>query len=109
MAPQRRCAGCGRVADKRELARVALVPAQTRRRREQAAAGTVPARAAGVSVVLDRSHTLPGRGAYICRDAGGSLPSERCFGLAQKRGGIQRTLRSSTKPRWSDLVESDVR
>ncbi|MHB1468759.1 MAG: YlxR family protein [Solirubrobacteraceae bacterium] len=103
MAPQRRCVGCGRVAAKNELVRLALVPAQTRRRREQAARAGRRDRA---GVVIDAAAKLPGRGAYLCRAERGPLPSGRCFELARKRSAIARTLHHPVKTDWSDLVES---
>ncbi len=65
MTPLRTCAGCGRVAPKRELVRFAE------------RAGTL---------VLDRSQTAPGRGVYTC-------PDPACFDRAQARRGFVRTLR----------------
>jgi predicted RNA-binding protein YlxR (DUF448 family) len=43
--------------------------------------------------VLDRAGALPGRGAYLCADAGGGEPSARCAALATRRGGLARALR----------------
>jgi predicted RNA-binding protein YlxR (DUF448 family) len=57
------------------------------------------------AVVIDRQARLPGRGAYLCTDAG-QTPSASCLQLALKRGGIARTLRCTAKIDSSDLLES---
>jgi predicted RNA-binding protein YlxR (DUF448 family) len=36
---------------------------------------------------------MPGRGAYLCRDAGGARPAGDCLAQAERRGGIARALR----------------
>jgi uncharacterized protein len=72
--------GCGRIAPKAELVRLAFAPG----------AGGRPSRRA----VLDVSCRLPGRGAYLCRaGADAATPDEHCLQLALRRGGIARTLR----------------
>jgi predicted RNA-binding protein YlxR (DUF448 family) len=43
--------------------------------------------------VLDRAATMPGRGAYLCRDAVCGEPAGACLALARRRGGIARALR----------------
>jgi predicted RNA-binding protein YlxR (DUF448 family) len=43
--------------------------------------------------VLDRAATMPGRGAYLCRDAVRGEPAGACLALARRRGGIARALR----------------
>jgi predicted RNA-binding protein YlxR (DUF448 family) len=92
--------------------RLALVPhraQQSRRRRQHDTERRQPdpqSEAARPRLVIDRDAKLPGRGAYLCRDATGTLPSIRCFELARKRGGVARTLRSNAKLEWGDLVES---
>jgi predicted RNA-binding protein YlxR (DUF448 family) len=43
--------------------------------------------------VLDRAGTMPGRGAYICRDAVSDAPAAACLSLATRRGGVARALR----------------
>jgi len=87
--PRRRCVGCGRIAPKSELLRVALAPAR---------AG--PARA-----VPDPAAALPGRGAYLCLDRGSALPVRDCAVRAARNRGIARTLRCavSLDP---ELIES---
>jgi predicted RNA-binding protein YlxR (DUF448 family) len=77
--------GCGRVAPKAELRRVAAVPA---------APGTgVPPR-----VVADPAARLPGRGAYVC-DA-------RCAAEAVRRRSLQRAFRGAvtTPPEFVDSI-----
>ncbi|MGO9490614.1 MAG: YlxR family protein [Solirubrobacteraceae bacterium] len=78
-APQRRCVGCGRIADKPELVRFAL---------SAQADGATPA------AVLDRDGRMPGRGAYLCRAQRSDGPTQDCLALALRRGGIQRALRA---------------
>ncbi len=74
--PQRRCVGCGLLAPKIELVRIAL-------------AGDVPSRRA----VCDLEGTMPGRGAYLCREKASELPAAECLQRALRRGGIARALR----------------
>jgi len=74
--PQRRCVGCGRIAPKFELVRIALVDAASSRR-----------------AVCDLEGTMPGRGAYLCRQEGSKLPTADCLQRALGRGGIARALR----------------
>ncbi len=78
--PQRRCVGCGRVAPKPTLARLALAPVAGPGRR---------------TAVLDRAQHLPGRGAYVCRDAAGGGLSAPCLRQALRRGGLSRALRAT--------------
>jgi predicted RNA-binding protein YlxR (DUF448 family) len=47
------------------------------------------------SAIVDRDGTMPGRGAYLCRDADASAVAGACLEQALRRGGIARTLRSS--------------
>jgi len=78
VSPRRRCVGCGRVAPKSELIRIAAVSDED-----------VPGRLA----VRDRAGTMPGRGAYLCRDGGSDEPDAACLALALRRRGIARALR----------------
>jgi predicted RNA-binding protein YlxR (DUF448 family) len=58
--------------------------------------------------LIDRDGTLPGRGAYLCRDhrpGASSLPDADCLRLAVRRGGIARTLRTGVTLA-PELVES---
>ena len=93
--PQRRCVGCGRGAPKSELMRLAVS--------DQRAAGESEGRVR--LAVLDRSATMPGRGAYLCRDALSGRSSAACVALATQRGGLARALRCSVKVS-PELVES---
>ncbi|HWF30982.1 MAG TPA: YlxR family protein [Solirubrobacteraceae bacterium] len=78
--PRRRCVGCGRIAPKSELLRVAAVEGD----------GSASARA-----VLDPAKRMPGRGAYLCHGAIAAQPSADCLAQATRRGGIARALRRS--------------
>ncbi len=87
--PRRRCVGCGRIAPKSELLRIAATV--------QGAAGE--SERARRHAVLDRDGTMPGRGAYLCRaadpDRRSGLPDPACLERALRRGGIARTLRAA--------------
>jgi len=75
--PRRKCVGCGHVAAKSDLLRLAAALDE-----------------GGASVVVvDRSGKLPGRGAYICREGASLQPSARCLALARRRSNIARALR----------------
>jgi predicted RNA-binding protein YlxR (DUF448 family) len=56
-------------------------------------------------VVIDRTRTLPGRGAYVCRAALGDAPNRECLRLATRSRRLTRTLRSQV-PISAELVES---
>lgn len=86
--PQRRCAGCGILAPKFELMRIAL-------------AGDSPSRRA----VCDPQGTMPGRGAYLCREACSERAAAECLQRALRRGGIARALRCAVALD-PELVES---
>jgi uncharacterized protein len=98
--PRRRCVGCGRVAAKSELLRIAAV--------EQESLGTD----AGLKIcaVADPLARMPGRGAYLCRDRAAPSPVPQCLALATRRGGIPRALRRAIPGGLvlndSELVES---
>lgn len=93
--PRRRCVGCGRIAPKSELLRIALV-------RD----GDGPSR----RVVLDRAGTVQGRGAYLCRAEATGAPAAACLALAARRGAIARALRWAQRDRSvtldPELIES---
>jgi predicted RNA-binding protein YlxR (DUF448 family) len=78
--PRRRCVGCGRIAPKSELLRIALDPRAEPNSRV---------------AVADQAGVLPGRGAYLCRDGELRTPRADCLALALRRGGIPRALRSA--------------
>ncbi|MGA2163454.1 MAG: YlxR family protein [Solirubrobacteraceae bacterium] len=91
--PRRRCVGCGRIAPKPELLRIAVAcDAGGRSRR----------------AVIDPAGTLPGRGAYLCKAGAATTPNHECLRLAERRRGIARALRSAVTldPK---LVESTKR
>lgn len=73
--PRRRCVGCGRIAPKSQLLRIALTDKR--------------------SAVHDRDGKMPGRGAYLCRGEDPELPAPDCLARAMSRGGIARALRSA--------------
>ncbi len=82
--PRRRCVGCGRIAPKSELVRLAVVGDDGARRAQRA--------------VFDLAGVLPGRGAYLCRGSSQPNPaSADCLQSALHRGGIARTLRRNVK------------
>ena len=54
----------------------------------------MPARRAGRRAIADPACTLPGRGAYLCRDGERALPLSDCVARAVRRGGIARALRA---------------
>jgi predicted RNA-binding protein YlxR (DUF448 family) len=77
--PRRRCVGCGRIAPKSELLRLAVDPDAERPPRR---------------VLIDPAAKLPGRGAYLCRGREPALADPACLERATRRGGIARALRS---------------
>jgi predicted RNA-binding protein YlxR (DUF448 family) len=79
--PRRRCVGCGRIAPKSELLRIAAACDDGGRSRR---------------AVIDRAGTLPGRGAYLCKaGVAETTPNPECLRLAERRRGIARALRSA--------------
>jgi predicted RNA-binding protein YlxR (DUF448 family) len=82
--------GCGRVAPKSQLVRVALA--------RDAGGG-------GARAVLDHAGKMPGRGAYLCREAPFAEPAVRCLAQAARNRGIPRTLRAGARID-SELLES---
>jgi predicted RNA-binding protein YlxR (DUF448 family) len=95
--PRRRCIGCGRIAPKAELVRLA-VRIEDRGRSRRA--------------VIDPAGTLPGRGAYLCAGPGDTNaptpPNPDCLQLAERRRGVARALRcpATLDP---EIVESVIR
>jgi predicted RNA-binding protein YlxR (DUF448 family) len=55
--------------------------------------------------VLDRSGTMPGRGAYLCREQLSGGPEPACVAGARRRRGVSRTLRSPVRID-AELIES---
>ena len=78
--PARRCVGCGRIAAKSELLRIAVARQGSERRGR---------------AVCDRDGTMGGRGAYLCLGSEPHSPAPECLARALKRGGIARALRSA--------------
>lgn len=95
--PLRRCVGCGRVAPKADLVRLAACARPGERR---------PA-----LVRLDPAGRLPGRGAYLCavREAGREddqvRPRRDCLERALTRKALPRAFRRSVDVH-AELVES---
>jgi predicted RNA-binding protein YlxR (DUF448 family) len=85
--------GCGRIAPKAELVRIALAEMTGE------ASGGARRRA-----VLDRAGRMQGRGAYVCMERGGE-PARVCLAHAASRGGIARTLRCAVEID-PELIES---
>jgi predicted RNA-binding protein YlxR (DUF448 family) len=85
--PRRQCVGCGRLAPKTELLRLAVSE-----RRSLEESGDRLRRA-----VLDRAATMPGRGAYVCDTAAAGAPAADCLSLATRRGALARALRCAVK------------
>lgn len=80
--PQRMCCVCRTRKEKAELVRVV--------------------RTADGNVVLDDTLKMPGRGAYICKDAA-------CIENAQKRRALERSLSAEIAPEvYSKLCEGTV-
>ena len=61
-----------------------------------------------VAAAFDRTGTLPGRGAYVCRDEHQDAPNRDCFGLATRRGVLQRAFRRAVDVP-AELVELESR
>lgn len=77
--PQRKCLGCQQVFDKKQLLRFVASPAG--------------------ELLFDLRQKLPGRGAYLCRDAS-------CLGQAVRKKAFGRTLEALRRPVERDeLVE----
>ncbi|HTA15645.1 MAG TPA: YlxR family protein [Solirubrobacteraceae bacterium] len=89
--PRRRCVGCGRVASKPELVRLAAV---------------ATARGGRPTAALDRTGMMSGRGAYVCLDARQDAPSRDCMRLATRAGVLQRAFRGPVDVP-AELVESE--
>jgi predicted RNA-binding protein YlxR (DUF448 family) len=67
---------------------------------------SVPAgRESRAVAAVDRTGTIPGRGAYVCRDEHLDGPNHDCMRLATRRGALQRALRRAVDVP-AELVES---
>ena len=91
--PQRRCVGCGRIAPKSELVRLAVPDPRS------------PGECDGHPrhAMLDTAGTMPGRGAYLCRDTGVGGPAADCEARAIRRGGLARALRQPISGRSVEM------
>jgi len=99
-SPRRRCVGCGRIAAKSELLRIAVAASREGR------AGSESRRGERIALaVLDRAGTMPGRGAYLCRAPAAGVPAGSCLVAATRRGAIARALRCAVRVD-PELVES---
>jgi uncharacterized protein len=72
--------GCGRIAPKTELMRIAAEPM---------------GEGASRKAVQDRDGRMPGRGAYLCRGERADEPARACLSLALRRRAIPRALRAA--------------
>ena len=79
--PLRKCVGCGEMKDKRTLVRIV-------RSKE------------GV-ISVDLTGKMPGRGAYICRDAS-------CLNMAQKAKRLERAFSTKIEPEIYDRLRSEL-
>jgi uncharacterized protein len=81
------------VAPKPELVRLASVPGGPERR---------------PTATLDRTGTMPGRGAYVCRAGPRENPNRECMRLATRKGTLQRAFRGAVDVPV-ELLESESR
>jgi predicted RNA-binding protein YlxR (DUF448 family) len=82
--------GCGRVAPKRQLLRLAVA----------AEGPSVPP-----TVVIDRDGRMPGRGAYVCRETPDGVPRHSCLSQALTHKALARAFRRAVNVP-TQLVES---
>ena len=88
--PRRRCIGCGRIAPKAELMRLAIA---------------TEGHDGGRRAVCDRHAIMPGRGAYLCVGESSGAPRSECLAPAVRRGALSRALRCKVSLD-DELVES---
>lgn len=81
MKPQRKCAGCGELKDKKELIRVVRTPEGEFR--------------------IDTTGKAAGRGAYICR-------KKECLEAAKKNHGLERSFRQKIKNEVYDRLAEEL-
>ncbi|MGN0241669.1 MAG: RNase P modulator RnpM [Candidatus Weimeria sp.] len=81
MKPQRKCAGCGELKDKKDLIRVVRTPEGEFR--------------------IDATGKAAGRGAYICR-------KKECFDLARKNHGLERSFRQKINDEVYDRLAEEL-
>jgi predicted RNA-binding protein YlxR (DUF448 family) len=80
--PMRQCVGCGEMKSKKELLRVIKTPED--------------------EIVLDTTGRKNGRGAYICA-------SMECLKNAQKKRGLERSLKVSIPEEVYESLEQEMR
>jgi predicted RNA-binding protein YlxR (DUF448 family) len=80
--PMRQCVGCGEMKSKKELLRVIKTPED--------------------EIVLDTTGRKNGRGAYICA-------SMECLKNAQKKRGLERSLKVSIPEDVYESLEQEMR
>lgn len=81
MKPQRKCAGCGELKDKKELIRVVRTPEGEFR--------------------IDTTGKAAGRGAYICR-------KKECLEAAKKNHGLERSFRQKINNKVYDRLAEEL-
>ncbi len=81
MKPQRKCAGCGELKDKKDLIRVVRTPEGEFR--------------------IDVTGKAAGRGAYICR-------KKECLDLARKNHGLERSFRQKINDEVYDRLAEEL-
>ena len=74
--PQRMCAGCRQVKDKRELIRIVRTPLG--------------------EILIDPTGKKPGRGVYLC-------PKMECLNLVNKSNRLEKSLKQPISP---EIIES---
>ncbi|MBQ6845408.1 MAG: YlxR family protein [Agathobacter sp.] len=80
--PMRQCVGCGEMKSKKELLRVIKTPEE--------------------EIILDATGRKNGRGAYICA-------SMECLKNAQKKRGLERSLKVSIPEDVYESLEQEMR
>lgn len=75
--PQRKCAGCEQMKEKKQLIRVVHTPEN--------------------EFLLDLTGKKSGRGVYICK-------SRECFEAARRKHGLERSLKCSVPPEVYDKL-----
>ena len=81
MKPQRKCAGCGELKDKKELIRVVRTPEGEFR--------------------IDTTGKAAGRSAYICR-------KKECLEAAKKNHGLERSFRQKINNEVYDRLAEEL-
>lgn len=79
--PQRTCIGCGEIHNKKEMVRIVRSPEG--------------------AVSLDRSGKKPGRGAYVCSNAG-------CIEKAFQSKSLERALQVKVSPETKEALLAEL-